>query len=158
MEQGLCYPAESRPIDGDLREQRPRETRFRRWADRKKTRQGRGTNAVIYLALMVIVAVIGIGSLWIHQRRQQAHLDSVEGFNEALKAISPGGAPGPAEQAQRAARRPSPGRAQSRAQGRPVPLDAGQRAGARRRVEERRRMEARRRTQIARAAAPRSDS
>jgi len=98
---------------------------------------------------MMVVAAIGIGTLMWQQRRQHAHRDSVQGFNQALKAISPEASPGPFRQADRAARRPATRR---RTPGRPVPLDARQRAQARRRLEERRRIEARRRAHAARAA------
>ena len=109
---------------------------------------------MIYLILMVLVAVIGVGTLVWQQRRQQAHMDSVAGFNQALKAISPDAAPGPFRNARRGARRPTRGRTQ----GRPVPLDAKQRAQARHRLEQRRRMEAHKRAASARVAESRYGS
>lgn len=102
---------------------------------------------MIYLVLMVIVAAIGIGKLVWQQRRQQAHMDSVAGFNQALNAISPEAAQRPFR-SERPLRRPSRGRAP----GRPTPLDAQQRAQARRRLEQRRRMDAHKRAAAARVA------
>ena len=109
---------------------------------------------MIYLVLLVVIATIGIGTLVWQQRRQQAHMDSVAGFNQALKAISPGEAPRPIRHTPRGARRPARGRAP----GRPVPLDPQQRAHARRRLEQRRRMDAHKRAASARAAESRYSS
>ena len=117
---------------------------------------------MIYLVVMVLVAVIGVGTLVWQQRRQQAHMDSVAGFNQALKAISPEASPGPFRNAARGARRPAPGRSRGRApsgtQGRAIPLDPKQRAQARRRLEQRRRMEAHKRAASQRAAESRYGS
>ncbi len=101
---------------------------------------------MVYLVIMVLVAAVGIGSLLLQQHRQAAHLDSVEGFRESLKKISPESAPGPFHKAQVAARRPQA----RRTPGRPTPLDAKRREAARRRLE------ARRRRQLAQAAGSRS--
>jgi hypothetical protein len=43
---------------------------------------------VTYLIIFLLVAAAGIGSLYFHQRRQRAHLDSVDGFRESLLKIS----------------------------------------------------------------------
>ncbi len=100
---------------------------------------------MVYLVIMVLVAAVGIGSLLLQQRRQTAHLDSVEGFRESLRKISPESAPGPFQQAQVGARRPQA----RRTTGRAVPLDPKRREAARLRLE------ARRRRQVAQAAGPR---
>ena len=116
---------------------------------------------MIYLVVMVLVALIGVGTLVWQQRRQQAHMDSVAGFNQALKAISPEAAPVPLRNPSRGARRPAPGRAHpgpSGTQGRAIPLDPKQRAQARRRLEQRRRMEAHKRAASQRAAESRYGS
>ncbi|HYI45294.1 MAG TPA: hypothetical protein VE174_07535 [Actinomycetota bacterium] len=91
---------------------------------------------MIYLIIMVLVAVIGISTLFIQQRNQRAHMDSVEGFRASLQKIAPQAAPAPRRRARTGAR-PQPAR--RRTSGRPVPLDARRRAEARRRVEARRR-------------------
>jgi hypothetical protein len=90
---------------------------------------------VIYLLIMLAVAVVGIGSLVFQQRRQRAHLETVEGFQQSLKAISPEAAPGPFRAAQ-VSRRPI---RRQKAPGRPVALDQTRRDAARRRLEARRR-------------------
>jgi hypothetical protein len=107
-----------------------------------------GSARVVYLIIMVLVAGIGIGTLYWQQRSQRAHLDSVEGFRASLQKIAPEAAPGPFRRAQ-VASRPRPG-ARRRTPGRPVPLDERQRAAARRRLE------ARRRDQTARVAGSRN--
>ena len=89
---------------------------------------------MVYLTIMVLVAAVGIGSLWVQQRRQRAHLETVEGFRSKLEKISPHSTPGPFRQAS-VTRRP----ARRRVPGRPVPLDPARREEARRRVEARRR-------------------
>ena len=105
---------------------------------------------MIYLIIMVLVAGIGIGTLLLQQRNQRAHLDSVEGFRASLQKIAPEAAPGPFRRAQVGPRRPTGAR--RRTPGRPVPLDARQRAAARRRLE------ARRRDQMSRVADSRNVS
>ena len=89
---------------------------------------------MIYLVILFAVASVGIGTLWVQQRRQRAHLGSVEGFRASLEKISPHAAPGPFRRAAQAGRRPI----SRRAPGRPVPLDPARREAARRRVEARR--------------------
>ena len=89
---------------------------------------------MIYLAILLAVAGVGIGSLWVQQRRQRAHLETVEGFRQSLEKISPYAVPGPFRRAAESGRRPM----SRRAPGRPVPLDPARREAARRRVEARR--------------------
>ncbi|MDQ3940982.1 MAG: hypothetical protein M3238_06515 [Actinomycetota bacterium] len=90
---------------------------------------------MIYLGIMLLVALVGIGSLYVQQRRQRAHLETVEGFRASLEKISPHAMPGPFRRAAAAGRRPT----SKRAPGRAVPMDPARREAARRRVEERRR-------------------
>ncbi|MGH2809142.1 MAG: hypothetical protein ACRDKT_17900 [Actinomycetota bacterium] len=90
---------------------------------------------MIYLVILLAVAGVGIGSLWVQQRRQRAHLDTVEGFRASLEKIAPYAAPGPFRRAAQEGRRPM----SKRAPGRAVPLDPARREAARRRVEARRR-------------------
>ena len=93
---------------------------------------------MVYLAIMFIVAATGIATLWVQQRRERAHLETVDGFRRSLAKIAPEAAPGPFARS----RRP-----RSRTPGRRVPLDPAKREAARRRVE------ARRRAALARATA-----
>jgi hypothetical protein len=43
---------------------------------------------LIYLVIMVVVAAAGIASLWVQQRREKAHLSSVDDFRSSLERIS----------------------------------------------------------------------
>ena len=79
-----------------------------------------------YLILMFVIAAIGIGMLWWQQRKQVAHVDSVDGFRKGMQAISP---------QRRISRRPAPTAGPQR---RPS-LDPDRREAARRRIEARRR-------------------
>ncbi len=90
---------------------------------------------MIYVMIMLLVAGAGIGSLWVQQRRQRAHLETSESFRTSLEKIAPHSTPGPFRRAVRTGRRP----ASRRQVGRPVPLDPERREAARRRVEARRR-------------------
>jgi hypothetical protein len=87
---------------------------------------------LIYLVIMVVVAAVGIGRLWLQQRRQQARLFSVAEFRNGLDKIA---APSAAQPAVADRRPPSPRR-------RPThpaqPMDPARRAAAKRRLEERR--------------------
>lgn len=86
---------------------------------------------MIYLVLMVAVAAVGIGRLWLIQKRQQARLGSMDGFKQSLERISghsrsPAGlAPAPAESPNGPAR--------------PTALDPVRREAARARIQARRR-------------------
>ena len=101
-----------------------------------------------YLAIMFIAAIAGIARLWIQQRREHSHMETIDGFNTALEKISPeipvpprrapnvnGVRRRPAEPRARASHRVGTGIGQRQ----PVPLDPDQRAAARRRIEARRR-------------------
>jgi hypothetical protein len=87
---------------------------------------------VVYLVIMFLVGAVGLGSLAVQQRRERAHLGSVEGFRNSLAKIAPEARPGPFRKAS-APRRPG------MVPGRRVPMTAAQRESARRRVEARRR-------------------
>lgn len=90
---------------------------------------------MVYIMILLLVAGAGIGSLWVQQRRQRAHLETSESFRTSLEKIAPHAAPGPFARVARAGRRPA-----NRGQmGRPVQMDPQRREAARRRVEARRR-------------------
>ncbi|MFP5297931.1 MAG: hypothetical protein ACLGHL_02960 [Actinomycetota bacterium] len=91
---------------------------------------------MLYLAIMVFVAVVGITRLWLQQRREGARMNSVDGFREGLQALS---TPSDVQPARRPVRS-SPARptAARTARG-PQPLDPARREAAKRRIEARRR-------------------
>ena len=87
---------------------------------------------MIYLGIFVAVALLGIGGLWVSQKRQFRKTNSVDGFRSSLERISAGHSvtnmrPGP--------RAPSSHTGSSR---RPAPLDPARREAAKRRLEQRR--------------------
>jgi hypothetical protein len=43
---------------------------------------------VVYLVIMFVVAAAGITRLWLQQRKERSHLDTVDGFRESLESIS----------------------------------------------------------------------
>ena len=85
---------------------------------------------MIYLAIMFVVAAVGMTVLWVQQRRERSHLETVERFQSSLAKISPETGPRTAG-TRKAARRESPGEASR--------LDPSRREAARRRLEARRR-------------------
>jgi hypothetical protein len=85
---------------------------------------------VIYLAIMFVVAAVGMTVLWVQQRRERSHLETVERFQSSMAKISPEAGPRPVR-TRKAVRRESPGEANW--------LDPARREAARRRVETRRR-------------------
>jgi hypothetical protein len=95
---------------------------------------------VVYLAIMFVVAAVGMGVLWVQQRRERSHLETVESFQSSMAKISPEAGPRPVR-TQKTARREDPGAARR--------LDPARREAARRRLE------ARRRAALARASAGR---
>jgi hypothetical protein len=95
---------------------------------------------VVYLAIMFVVAAVGMGVLWVQQRRERSHLETVESFQSSMAKISPEAGSRPAR-SRRAARSQEPGGADR--------LDPARREAARRRLE------ARRRAALARASAGR---
>jgi hypothetical protein len=95
---------------------------------------------VVYLAIMFVVAAVGMTALWVQQRRERSHLDTVERFQSSLAKISPEAGHRPAR-TRKAVRRESPGEANR--------LDPARREAARRRLE------ARRRAALARASSDR---
>lgn len=88
---------------------------------------------MIFLAILVVVAGGGIGSLWLYQRRQRSHLHSVNGFRSSLERISTYEVVVPTARTERHSISIKPvGRA------RHEPLDPERRAAARKRLELRR--------------------
>jgi hypothetical protein len=88
---------------------------------------------VIYLAIFLVVAGGGIASLWLYQRRQRSHFQSVDGFRTSLERISTHEVVSPSSPA---VRRPVSVRSTGRR--RPEPLDPERREAARKRLERRR--------------------
>ena len=43
---------------------------------------------MVYLVIMFAVAAAGITRLWLQQRKERAHLETVDGFRESLESIS----------------------------------------------------------------------
>lgn len=43
---------------------------------------------MIYLLLLAALAGAGIGRLWLMQRRQRSHLETVDGFQKSLQRLS----------------------------------------------------------------------
>jgi hypothetical protein len=95
---------------------------------------------VVYLAIMFVVATVGMGVLWVQQRRERSHLETVESFQSSMAKISPEAGPRPAR-TRRAARSQESGAADR--------LDPARREAACRRLE------GRRRAALARASAGR---
>jgi hypothetical protein len=95
---------------------------------------------VVYLAIMFVVAAVGMTVLWVQQRRERSHLETVERFQSSMAKISPETGPRPAG-TRKAVRRESPGEANR--------LDPARREAARRRLD------ARRRAALARASSGR---
>jgi hypothetical protein len=120
---------------------------------------------VVYLVIMFVVAALGITRLWIQQRRERAHLETVDGFRESLESIQPVFGPAPRAQRRSRSQRPRPAAATPapatpaptapappvRHAARPMrssiprykPLDPDRRAAAKRRLEARRKARAR---------------
>ncbi len=96
---------------------------------------------MIYLAIMFVVAAVGMTVLWVQQRRERSHLETVEHFQSSMAKISPEAGPRPVS-TRKAVRRDAPGEANRR-------LDPARREAARRRLE------ARRRAALARASSGR---
>lgn len=90
---------------------------------------------MIYLVVLVLAASLAIGRLWLLQRRQRSHLQSVEGFRSGLEVLAPiapsSRRSGPRSTA--SSRNPKPTR-----DGRTRELDPARRAAARQRIEARR--------------------
>ncbi|MDQ3878279.1 MAG: hypothetical protein M3290_08035 [Actinomycetota bacterium] len=86
---------------------------------------------MVYLLLLAALAAGAIGRLWLMQRRQRSHLESVDGFKESLQRLStsPGFNGRPRVVQSRVRRGPV---------NRPT-LDPERRAAAKRRLEARRR-------------------
>jgi hypothetical protein len=95
---------------------------------------------VVYLAIMFVVAAVGMTALWVQQRRERSHLETVERFQSSMAKISPEAGPRPVS-TRKAVRLDSPGEVNR--------LDPARRDAARRRLE------ARRRAALARASSRR---
>jgi hypothetical protein len=113
-------------------------------------RERKGERRVVYLVIILLVAATGITRLWLQQRREQTQMDTIQGFNSALQALSP-----PTAAPRRRRRSPQKRiRRRNLIQGwfvaRPSP------AAIERRVVARRRAEARRRARINHLAARRA--
>ena len=101
---------------------------------------------MIYLVILVLAASVSIGRLWMVQRRQRAHLQTVDGFRSSLQRLSEPASLAPvrvrpADGPQVAVRRdPAPRRLATprMAHRRPEKLDPARRAAAKRRIEARR--------------------
>ena len=101
---------------------------------------------MIYLVILVLAASVSIGRLWMMQRRQRSHLQTVDGFRSSLQRLSEPAtlAPvraRPAGGSQAAVRKnPVPRRIATprMAHRRPEKLDPARRAAAKRRIEARR--------------------
>jgi len=99
---------------------------------------------VIYLVILVLAASVSIGRLWMLQRRQKSHLQTVDGFRAGWEALSEPANPAPAPERRPARRAPqrtdvSRRKATPRAaHRRPEKLDPARRAAAKRRIAARR--------------------
>ena len=95
-----------------------------------------------YLAIMFLLAGAGILRLWLMQRRERSHIDTVDGFKAGLEAIS---APTshvvsrPASTRQRSERPVQATRPTRTASPSTLTLDPARREAAKRRLEARRR-------------------
>ncbi len=96
-----------------------------------KDEQQNKEKRVIYLVLMVVVAMIGIGRLWLIQKRQQARMGSMDRFKQSLERIS--GHPGSRARPTLIASAPQDETAP------PTALDPVRREAARARIQARRR-------------------
>ena len=97
-----------------------------------------------YLVIMFLLAGAGILRLWLQQRRERSHKDSVDGFRAGLQAISsPSPTPQlssrPAGAFRSASDRPSTRRAPATKSAASLSLDPARREAAKRRLEARRR-------------------
>lgn len=100
---------------------------------------------MIYLVILVLAASMAIGRLWMVQRRQRSHLQTVDGFRESLERLSepsklspplarPTSRPPAARTGGAARRKAAPRLAHRRSE----KLDPARRAAAKRRIEARR--------------------
>ena len=93
---------------------------------------------MVYLIIMFSVAAVGIGTLWLQQKRERSHLESSEKFLRSLQKISPDVKPVQRRQGRpvpQGRRRAGSVRTPSR---RPTRSEIARREAARRRVEARR--------------------
>lgn len=97
---------------------------------------------MVYLFIMVMVAGAGIMRLWLMQRRQRAHLETVDGFRSSLERISEQTRARPAG-LRRVPGRPNGAPRRPHSVSRSTGMDPARRAAAKRRIEARRRARAR---------------
>ena len=110
---------------------------------------------MIYLVIMFLVAGTGLATLWVQQRRERAHLETVDGFRSSLERLSHAPVVRRRRRPAAAARAGAPRRAAVTTparRGAPAhrssrhSLDPARRAAARKRIEARRRAAARSRS------------
>lgn len=90
---------------------------------------------MIYLVVLVLAASLAIGRLWLLQRRQRSHLQSVEGFRSGLDVLAPIAHPHRRPSRRSAATSETSARTTN---GRPQELDPARRAAAKERIKARR--------------------
>lgn len=88
---------------------------------------------MVYLVILVLAASVAIGRLWLMQRRQRSHLQTVEGFRSGLERLAEPSTPVPGP------RRTTGRVAAPTSNGRTLELDPARRAAAKKRIEARRR-------------------
>ena len=91
---------------------------------------------MFYVVLLVVLATAGIVRLWLQQRKERSHLQTVNGFRSSLQVIAAGPSVRPAARDNRPVSRPV---ATPRTGKRPQPMDPARRDAAKRRLEARRR-------------------
>lgn len=98
---------------------------------------------MIYLVIMFLVAATGLASLWMQQKRERAHLETVDGFKDSLERLSSAPLVRPRQRAASAHRAAAPRRRTAPPARKPgdrhTPLDPARRAAARKRIDARRR-------------------
>ena len=98
---------------------------------------------MIYLVIMFLVAATGVASLWVQQKRERAHLETVDGFKDSLERLSAAPLVRSRQRTASAARKSAPARRHAPSGGHPrgrhAPMDPARRAAARKRIEARRR-------------------
>jgi hypothetical protein len=92
---------------------------------------------------MAVVAGAGIMRLWLLQRRQRSHLETVDGFRTSLERISEQTRARPVGVRRAGPNRPSGAPRRPRPAPRGGAIDPARRAAAKRRIEARRRAHAR---------------
>lgn len=95
---------------------------------------------MIYLVILVVASSLAIGRLWLMQRKQRSHLQTVDGFWNSLECLSEDPAPRQQRPESPVVRRARRARGTlSEAPDRPQPIDPARRQAAKKRIEARRR-------------------